>query len=93
MPLYLASINSGSNGNCYYIGTEDHLSNNQSLELFLNNRSPDLQFLVLSHLSAHNNHPEIVHRLFSSHANGTRIEIASRYEETEVFYLSPSTCF
>jgi phosphoribosyl 1,2-cyclic phosphodiesterase len=66
-------------------GDEGHLSNDQALELFTAHRSPFMSLLVLSHLSAHNNSPRLVHELFSKHANGTRIVIASRYEETEVF--------
>jgi len=64
---------------------EGHLSNDQALELFTKYRSPNLKLLVLSHLSAENNRPQLVHELFSRHANGTRIEIASRFEESEVF--------
>ena len=68
-------------------GEEGHLSNMQSLELFQNHRAPFLKLLVLSHLSAQNNHPQIVHDLFTPHANGTRIVIASRDEETELFHI------
>jgi phosphoribosyl 1,2-cyclic phosphodiesterase len=68
-------------------GLEGHLSNNQALELFKTRRSPFLQLLILSHLSAENNHPQLVHDLFSSQANGTKIVVASRYEETEVFCI------
>jgi hypothetical protein len=93
MSLYITSLNSGSNGNCYYVGNEreavlideGHLSNLQALELFTTHRPPFMSLLVLSHLSAHNNSPQLVHDLFSKHANGTRIVVASRYEETEVF--------
>ena len=66
-------------------GAEGHLSNDQALDLFTTHRSPWMQLLVLSHLSAENNHPQLVHELFSRHANGTRIVVASRHEETEVF--------
>ena len=66
-------------------GMEGHLSNNQALELFTTHRPPWMQLLVLSHLSAVNNHPKIVHELFTTHANGIKIVVASRYEETEVF--------
>ena len=66
-------------------GEQGHLSNDQALELFITRRSPLLKLLVLSHLSAVNNHPQLVHDLFSRHANGTQIVVASRYEETEVF--------
>jgi phosphoribosyl 1,2-cyclic phosphodiesterase len=69
-------------------GGEGHLSNIQALELFKNHRAPFLKLLVLSHLSAQNNHPQVVHDLFTPHANGTRIAIASRYEETELFSIS-----
>jgi phosphoribosyl 1,2-cyclic phosphodiesterase len=66
-------------------GAEGHLSNNQALDLFANHRSPHLELLVLSHLSAENNRPELVHDLFTRHANGVRIVVASRERETEVF--------
>ena len=71
-------------------GAEGHLSNDQALDLFLTHRSQWLQLLVLSHLSAENNHPQLVHELFSRHANGTKIVVASRYEESEVFCLERS---
>ena len=64
---------------------EGHLSNDQALELFTSHRSPAMELLVLSHLSAENNHPQIVHDLFTRNANGTRIVVASRHEESEVF--------
>ncbi|MEI6436967.1 MAG: MBL fold metallo-hydrolase [Bacteroidota bacterium] len=66
---------------------EGHLSNDQALDLFTTHRSVFLKLLVLSHLSAENNRPELVHELFNSHANGTRIAVASRFEETEVFWV------
>lgn len=69
-------------------GDKGHLSNRQALEVFAEHRAPFLRLLVLSHLSAKNNHPEIVRKLFAAHANGTRIEVASRYEESEVFQVN-----
>jgi len=66
-------------------GDQGHLSNVQALEIFSNHRSQFMKLLVLSHLSAQNNKPEIVRGLFAPHSNGTRIEIALRYEESEVF--------
>ena len=66
-------------------GDEGHLSNAQALELFMNYRSPELQLLVLSHLSKNNNKPELVEKLFVPHANKTRIIVASRYTASEVF--------
>jgi phosphoribosyl 1,2-cyclic phosphodiesterase len=69
-------------------GMEGHLSNDQALDLFTTHRSPGMKLLVLSHLSAENNRPHLVHELFSRHANGTKIVVASRFEETEVFCIS-----
>jgi phosphoribosyl 1,2-cyclic phosphodiesterase len=68
-------------------GAEGHLSNDQALKLFTTHRSPSMQLLVLSHLSAENNHPQLVHELFNQHANGIKIVVASRYEETELFCI------
>ncbi|MDP4282233.1 MAG: MBL fold metallo-hydrolase [Bacteroidota bacterium] len=65
-----------------------HLSNNQALEIFNTYRSPFLKLLVLSHLSEQNNTPQIVHDLFAPNANGTRIAIASRYKESELFEIT-----
>ena len=66
-------------------GAEGHLSNDQALDLFLSHKPPFLQLLVLSHLSRENNRPKLVHDLFSQNANGVRIEVASRYEESGVW--------
>ena len=68
-------------------GGEGHLSNLQALEIFNSHRASFLQLLILSHLSAQNNNPRIVHDLFAPHANGTRIAIASRYEGTGIFTI------
>ena len=68
-------------------GGEGHLSNLQALDLFLNHRAPFMKLLILSHLSANNNHPRLVEDLFHPHAGGIRIEIASRYGETRVFQV------
>lgn len=68
-------------------GAEGHLSNDQALDLFLTHRPPWMQLLVLSHLSAENNHPELVKELFERNAKRVRIAVASRYEESEVFVL------
>ncbi|MCX6268258.1 MAG: MBL fold metallo-hydrolase [Bacteroidetes bacterium] len=66
-------------------GAEGHLSNDQALALFTSHRPSYMQLLILSHLSAENNHPQLVHDLFSTHANGTKIVVASRFQETEVY--------
>lgn len=72
-------------------GGSGHLSNKQALELFLNHKSPDLTHLFLSHLSEHNNTPELVHDLFSGIAGSTEIIIASRYAETAVYNIVPGS--
>jgi len=69
-------------------GMEGHLSNHQALDLFTSYHSPGMQLLLLSHLSAENNRPRLVQELFSRHANGIKVVVASRYEETEVFCIS-----
>lgn len=69
-------------------GDEGHLSNDQALELFKENKSEKLSLLLLSHLSKENNSPKLVHKLFSKHSGKTRIEIASRHEESAVFRIT-----
>jgi len=77
-PLYLKKRISSKKG---------HLSNDQALELFLKHRPDNLQLLILSHLSQNNNHPEIVNKLFTQHAGGVKVVIASRHKETELFNI------
>ena len=68
-------------------GRKGHLSNDQALELFLKHKPENLRLLILSHLSQNNNHPDIVSKMFSQHANGVKVVIASRHRETEVFSI------
>ncbi len=65
-----------------------HLSNKQSLELFLEHKPAFMSHLLLSHLSKNNNSPELVYQLFLQHAGNTHIVIASRDEETNVFEIT-----
>jgi phosphoribosyl 1,2-cyclic phosphodiesterase len=69
-------------------GGHGHLSNKQALEVFINHRSASLSHLLLAHLSRDNNRPELVHELFSQHANGTEIIVASRFEESAVYHIN-----
>jgi phosphoribosyl 1,2-cyclic phosphodiesterase len=62
-----------------------HLSNAQALELFMKHRPPFMSHVFLSHLSKENNSPVLVERLFKPVAGGTRIVLATRYKETDVF--------
>nr|WP_276898093.1 MBL fold metallo-hydrolase [Pedobacter kyonggii] len=65
-----------------------HLSNTQALELFINHRAPYMSHLLLSHLSKDNNDPELVEKLFKNVAGNTFVKVASRYEETALYYVS-----
>jgi len=69
-------------------GGRGHISNAQALELFLAHRPPFMSHLLLSHLSKHNNCPELVHNMFIKHAGTTNIIVASRYKETEVYTIT-----
>ena len=46
-----------------------------------------MSHLFLSHLSRDNNRPELVQALFEKEAQGTRIVIASRDQETELYAI------
>lgn len=68
-------------------GGNGHLSNKQALDLFISHRPTFMSHLLLSHLSKNNNDPNLVQQLFDSHAGGTKIIVASRYKETEVYQI------
>jgi len=69
-------------------GDRGHLSNDQALELFIKHRPAFMTHLLLSHLSKENNSPELAAQLFTKHANGTAIIVASRYQATDVLTIS-----
>jgi phosphoribosyl 1,2-cyclic phosphodiesterase len=69
-------------------GGEGHLSNIQALQLFKLKKGPQLQTIILSHLSRENNCPQLVRDLFAEHADGVQVVVASRYEETPVFSVA-----
>ena len=69
-------------------GGKGHLSNTQALQLFLRHRPPFMSHLLLSHLSAENNSPEIVRELFTKKAGQTEIMVASRFEESAVLQIT-----
>jgi TolB-like protein len=71
-------------------GGKGHLSNRQALQLFTDHRAACLSHLLLAHLSHHNNSPKVVQDLFDAHAGNTKIVVASRYRETEVFHIKPN---
>jgi len=68
-------------------GGQGHLSNKQALELFMAHRPPFMTHLLLSHLSKNNNDPQLVQQLFDECAGGVNIIVASRYVESEVYYI------
>ena len=68
-------------------GGHGHLSNAQALQLFTNYRPPHMSHLFLAHLSQHNNSPKLVQSLFDEHAGNTKIIVASRHRETEVYHI------
>jgi len=72
-------------------GGRGHLSNQQALELFIAHKPAFMTHLLLSHLSKDNNCPELAANLFTQHANGTEIVVASRYEETKVYTILEPT--
>lgn len=72
-------------------GGRGHLSNVQALELVLSHKPPFMSHLLLSHLSKNNNCPDLVFKLFSQHVNNTKIIVASRYEETPVYFITGKT--
>lgn len=78
-PYFLKNRIRGGNG---------HLSNKQALELFLAHKPAFMSHVFLSHLSKDNNCPDLVSKLFNEHANGTEIIVASRLQETGVYYIS-----
>jgi phosphoribosyl 1,2-cyclic phosphodiesterase len=68
-------------------GGSGHLSNGQALDLFVRHRPAFMSHLFPSHLSRDNNRPELVRDLFEKEARGTKIVIASRDHETEVYAI------
>ena len=72
-------------------GGSGHLSNKQALEIFTTHRPPFMTHLLLAHLSKDNNSPELVQQLFNTHANGINISIASRYQQSPLYTIFPST--
>lgn len=73
-------------------GGEGHLSNRQALDLYRNHRPAFMSHLLLSHLSQENNSPELVTSLFNAFPTDTRIVVASRHRESDLYEISaPAT--
>lgn len=71
-------------------GGNGHLSNKQALELF-SGKGTHTSHLLLSHLSRDNNSPALVQELFERYAISTKIIIASRDIETELFHIGKTS--
>jgi phosphoribosyl 1,2-cyclic phosphodiesterase len=65
-----------------------HLSNRQALDLLNVHRAGHLSTVLLSHLSRDNNSPQLVQKLFDEHAGDTKMVVASRDYESEVYCIS-----
>lgn len=74
-------------------GGQGHLSNAQALKLFMDYRSPKLSYVLLAHLSKDNNCPDLALQLFNQYAAGTKVVVASRFEESEVFMLEEAVTY
>jgi phosphoribosyl 1,2-cyclic phosphodiesterase len=72
-------------------GNNGHLSNTDALQLFCTHKTEKLTHLILSHLSKNNNSPELVEHVFMPHAGETKIIVASRYRETELYTIHQTT--
>lgn len=64
-----------------------HLSNTQALTLFIDHKPKHMSHLFLAHLSKDNNCPKLVYNLFNGYVRGAEIIVASRYEETPVYFI------
>ena len=69
-------------------GGQGHLSNSQSLELFLNCRPAFMTHLLLSHLSKENNHPDLALSVFKPHAGNVNIAVAPRHDVSELYCIA-----
>lgn len=72
-------------------GGKGHLSNKQALALFITHKPPFMSHLLLSHLSKNNNCPKLVQQMFDECAAATNIIVASRVEETAVYYIGENS--
>ncbi len=71
-------------------GGKGHLSNSEAINLLKTHRPENLSCLILSHLSKNNNCPDLVRELFLACAEETKIIVASRFQETEVYEIGPA---
>ncbi|RYE23246.1 MAG: MBL fold metallo-hydrolase [Sphingobacteriales bacterium] len=72
-------------------GGKGHISNVEALALFKEHAPAHMSHLLLSHLSHDNNNPELVKNMFTAAAGKVNIVVASRYAETELYHITPTT--
>ncbi|WP_231459373.1 MBL fold metallo-hydrolase [Pedobacter sp. Leaf132] len=65
-----------------------HLSNTEALNLFVKHKADYMSHLLLSHLSKDNNCPLLVENIFKAAADKTFVKVASRNQESEIYYTS-----
>jgi phosphoribosyl 1,2-cyclic phosphodiesterase len=80
-PIYLKNRIRGGKG---------HLSNAQALSLFKEHAPGYMSHLLLAHLSHDNNSPELVRNMFTAEAGNVNVVIATRYEETGLYHVTPT---
>ncbi len=68
-------------------GGRGHLSNRQAVTLLAAHKPDYMSHVLLAHLSKDNNCPKLVQELFTTHANGAEVVVASRFEETPVYTI------
>lgn len=66
-------------------GGKGHLSNHEAVSLVQQHQSPQLQHLILSHLSNENNCPKKAAAHFEAFHPEIKITVASRHEESDLF--------
>jgi len=69
-------------------GGYGHISNKQAIELVSKHRPARMSHLFLSHLSKDNNCPDLALQQFKAIAGETSVFIASRFNESEVHFIS-----
>jgi len=66
-----------------------HLSNIQALNLLKEHHNPNLQLVLLSHISEENNNPDIVMETFKPLQSQFTIILTNRYAAGDIFNISP----
>jgi phosphoribosyl 1,2-cyclic phosphodiesterase len=64
-----------------------HISNAQALQLVTQHKNKNLQLLLLAHLSAQNNTPQIVANTFSHLTPHMQVHVLSRYQASPVYTI------